>query len=39
MDIMLKGDIDGVEVAKEIKAKLEIPVIYLTAYSESKNMA
>lgn len=36
MDIMLKGDIDGIEAAKEIKAKFEIPVIYLTAYSESK---
>jgi len=36
MDIMLKGDIDGIDAAKEIKEKFEIPVIYLTAYSESK---
>jgi CheY-like chemotaxis protein len=35
MDIMLKGEIDGIEAAKEIKAKFEIPIIYLTAYSES----
>lgn len=36
MDIMLKGNIDGVEAAKEIKEKFEIPVVYLTAYSDNK---
>lgn len=36
MDIMLKGEIDGVEAAKEIKARFDVPVVYLTACSESK---
>ncbi|MCQ1536172.1 response regulator [Methanosarcina sp. KYL-1] len=36
MDIMLKGDMDGVEAAKEIRARFNIPVVYLTAYSDSK---
>jgi two-component system, response regulator PdtaR len=36
MDIMLKGDVDGVEAAKEIKEKFNIQVVYLTAYSDDK---
>jgi len=35
MDIMLKGELDGVEAAKEIKERFDIPVVYLTAYSDS----
>jgi CheY-like chemotaxis protein len=35
MDIMLKGDIDGVEAAKEIRERFDIPVVYLTAYSDN----
>jgi PAS domain S-box-containing protein len=34
MDIMLPGNIDGVEVSKKL-SHLEIPVVYLTAISES----
>ncbi len=33
MDIILKEKIDGIEAAKQIHAKLNIPIIYLTAYS------
>jgi CheY-like chemotaxis protein len=36
MDIMLKGDINGIEAAKEIKTRFDVPVVYLTACSESK---
>jgi len=36
MDIMLKGDMDGVEAAREIRDKFDVPVVYLTAYSDSK---
>lgn len=32
MDIVLKGEMDGIEVAGKIKADLNIPVIYLTAH-------
>ncbi len=34
MDIMLKGKIDGIEAADEIRRRLHIPVIYLTAYTD-----
>jgi cellulose synthase/poly-beta-1,6-N-acetylglucosamine synthase-like glycosyltransferase/CheY-like chemotaxis protein len=35
MDISLNGPIDGIEVANRIK-NLEIPIIFLTAYSDEK---
>ena len=35
MDIMLKGKMDGVEAAEEIKKFLDIPVIFLTAYTDT----
>ena len=35
MDIMLKGELDGVEAAKEIIERFDVPVVYLTAYSDS----
>lgn len=31
MDIVLQGDMDGIEAAQEIRSRLDIPVIYLTA--------
>ena len=33
MDIILKGEMNGIETANKIK-ELEIPIIYLTAHSE-----
>ncbi|MCQ1536168.1 response regulator [Methanosarcina sp. KYL-1] len=36
MDIMLKGDVNGIEAAKEITTRFDVPVVYLTACSESK---
>jgi len=36
MDVVLHGDMDGIEAAERIHAKLNIPVIYLTAYSDEK---
>lgn len=38
MDIVLKGKIDGIEAAKEIRDNYNIPVIYLTAYSDEKTL-
>src|SRR5579875_3417492 len=38
MDIVLKGDIDGVEAAKEIRARLNIPIIFLTAYADDNTL-
>ncbi len=34
MDIRLQGEMDGVQAAKEILSKFEIPVIYLTAMAD-----
>ncbi|MDD3042489.1 MAG: response regulator [Methanosarcinaceae archaeon] len=38
MDIMLKGDIDGIKAANEIKKRFGIPVIYLTAYTDNETL-
>jgi PAS domain S-box-containing protein len=38
MDIVLQGPLDGIEAATEIRSRLGIPVIYLTAYTDSKVM-
>ncbi len=35
MDIFLQGEMDGIETAKQMRS-LDIPVIYLTAYSDKK---
>ncbi len=34
MDIMLKGDMNGIEAATEIRKQMNIPVVYLTAYTD-----
>ena len=38
MDIRLRGEMDGVEAAKQIQAQLDIPVIYLTAYADEETL-
>lgn len=38
MDIHLKGKLDGVETAAIIRSKVDIPVIYLTAYSDQETL-
>jgi PAS domain S-box-containing protein len=38
MDIRIKGDMDGIEVAQHLRAKLDIPVIYLTAYADQDTL-
>ena len=34
MDIRLRGSLDGIEAAYQAKAEFDLPVIYLTAYSD-----
>lgn len=34
MDIRLKGEKDGVQAATEIRRQVDVPVVYLTAYSD-----
>ena len=36
MDIVLKGDMDGIEAAEQIRNLFDIPVVYLTAYANEK---
>ncbi|MDM8519921.1 response regulator [Anaerolineales bacterium HSG6] len=38
MDIMLAGEMDGVETAAQIRTRFDIPVIYLTAYADEKTL-
>jgi PAS domain S-box-containing protein len=35
MDIVLKGEMDGIEAAKQIRERFGIPVVYLTAYADN----
>ena len=39
MDVMLKGDTDGIDAAGRIRARLNIPVVYLTAYTDEHTLA
>ncbi len=38
MDIVLQGDIDGIEVAQQVRHSFNIPVIYLTAYVDQETL-
>jgi PAS domain S-box-containing protein len=38
MDIVLKGEIDGIEAANRIRLCFNIPVIYLTAYTDERTL-
>jgi signal transduction histidine kinase len=38
MDIMLKGDMDGVIAATKIRQQFDLPVIYLTAYADDNTL-
>jgi diguanylate cyclase (GGDEF)-like protein/PAS domain S-box-containing protein len=38
MDIVLKGEIDGVAAASQIARELHIPVLFLTAYSDDQTV-
>ncbi len=38
MDIVLKGDMDGIEAAQIIRSNYKKPIIYLTAYSDEKTI-
>lgn len=38
MDIVLKGEMDGVEAAQRIRDSFDIPVVYLTAYSDERTL-
>ncbi len=39
MDIKLKGALDGIETARRLRARYEVPIIYLTAYADDTTLA
>lgn len=39
MDIMIKGDLTGIDVSEQIKEKISVPVIFLTAYADEGTLA
>ncbi len=39
MDIMLKGQMTGIEAAETIKSRMMVPVIYLTAYADEGTLS
>ena len=38
MDIQLKGNLSGIEAARRIRQRLDVPIVYLTAYSDSETL-
>ena len=38
MDIVLKGETNGIDAAGQIRSRLDIPVVYLTAYADEKTV-
>ncbi|MBJ7900950.1 MAG: helix-turn-helix domain-containing protein [Cyanobacteria bacterium RI_101] len=39
LDIRIKGELDGVEVAERLQSLYHIPIIYLTAFSDTETLA
>src|SRR3990172_3702507 len=38
MDVVLQGDMDGIDAAVKIQSRLDIPVVFLTASTDEKNL-
>lgn len=38
MDIVIKGEIDGITTAEKIRKKSNIPIIYITAYADDETL-
>ena len=38
MDIVLQGEMDGIETAKQIRSRFNVPVVYLTAHTDQKTV-
>ncbi len=39
MDIMIKGNLTGIDVSEKIKERMNIPVIFLTAYADEATLS
>lgn len=38
MDIRLKGEMSGIDAANEIRKRMNVPIVYLTAHSDKKTL-
>ncbi len=38
MDILLKGEIDGISASEKIRDQFQVPVVYLTAYADMQTL-
>ncbi|HEY9669784.1 MAG TPA: ATP-binding protein [Coleofasciculaceae cyanobacterium] len=38
MDIKLKGEVDGIVAAEQIRRQFQVPVVYLTAYTDEETL-
>ncbi len=38
MDIILQGDMDGIQAAEQIRVNFDIPIVYLTAYTDEDTL-
>lgn len=38
MDIQLRGEMDGIETARQIRSRLDLPVVFLTAFAEDSRL-
>ena len=38
MDIRLKGQMDGIEAAEEIRRRSQVPVVFVTAFTDRKSV-
>jgi CheY-like chemotaxis protein len=38
IDIRIRGDMDGIEVARRVQEQFDVPVVYLTAHSDMETL-
>ena len=38
MDITLRGEMDGVEAAEQLRSRIDVPVVYVTAYADDTTL-
>jgi two-component system, cell cycle sensor histidine kinase and response regulator CckA len=38
MDVRIQGDMDGIETARRLRVRYDIPVVYLTAYADERSI-
>ncbi len=38
LDIRLRGEKDGIEAAREIREQIDLPIVYVTAYSDQRTV-